>query len=262
MKLEALPVYRIRACNTDPDSENPIHADETAIRHGFTAGLIPGVSIYGYMTVPLVRQLGRDWLERGWMRMRLRKPFYDGDDLFARAVFVEGDAMQVTAMGEGEVRVSAEAGIDDPPTVMPLSEFPVHPLPQPRPEACVETVKPGVMLGTMIENWASEHRRIVQALRDPLPFYNEVLHPTIVLGLSNYLLMRNFVLPPWLHASSELRNFRTAAIDETLEVRGRIREVFEKKGNRFLTADVLVLGADGSVVQQCRHTAIWSLAPR
>jgi acyl dehydratase len=258
MKLEAYPVYRVIAKNTDPDSENPIHSDETAARHGFRAGLAPGVSIYGYMTVPLVRQLGRDWLERGWMRIRFRKPFCDGDDLFARAVSVEGDAFQLTAMGDGEVRVSADAGIESPPLEdWDAAQFLRLPLPDPR-----TSVRTGP-LGTLVEKPADEHARLVEALGDPLPFYrgeDAVVHPTVLLGLSNLILMRNFDLPPWLHVGSELRNRSTAAVGEALEARGVVREVFEKKGNRFLTVDVLVLASDGRVVQQVRHTAIWSLA--
>ncbi len=265
MKLEALPVYRIPARNTDPDSENPIHGDAVAARHGFAAGLIPGVSVYGYMTVPLIRQLGRDWLERGWMRIRFRKPFYDGDELFARAVAVEGDAMQVTAMAEGEVRVSAEAGLDDPPAAWPLEDFPAHPLPDPRPTASKATLYANLVLGTVREHPAAEHARLVGSLADPLPFYRgpaAVVHPTVLLGLANVLLMRNFVLPPWLHASSELRNFAAPGVEETLEVRGRIREVFARKGNEFLTVDAVVLTRDGKPVQQVRHTAIWSIGKK
>ncbi len=265
MKLEALPVYRVLARNTDPDSENPIHADGTAALHGFTAGLIPGVSVYGYMTVPLIRQLGRAWLEQGWMRVRFRKPFYDGDDLFARAVFVEGDAMQVTAMGDGEVRVSADAGIEDPPAGLSpwlLDDFPRLPLPCPRPAASLSSIREGMALGTLMEHPAAEHARIIAALGDPLPCYREesaIVHPTILLGLANFILMRNFVLPPWLHVSSELRNFSAPPVAAPLEARGRIREVFRRKDKEFLTADVVVLAPGGRLVQQVRHTAIWSL---
>lgn len=258
MKLEAFPVYRIIARNTDPDSENPIHSDEVAARHGFRAGLVPGVCVYGYMTAPLVRQLGRDWLERGWMRVRFRKPFYDGDDLFARAISVEGDAFQVTAMGEGEVRVAAEAGIEAPPMdAWTVADFPFQPLPDPRGKVRVGP------LGTLVESPAVEHARLVEALCDPIPLYrgaDAVVHPTVLLGLSNLILMRNFELPPWIHVSSELRNFSTAPVDAPLEVRGVIREMFSKKGNEFLVADVMVLSPGGGVVQQVRHTAIWSLA--
>lgn len=266
MKLEALPVYRVTAINTDPDSENPIHSDAVAARHGFASGLVPGVSVYGYMTVPLIRQLGPAWLSSGWMRIRFRRPFYEGDDLFARAVAVDGDAIRVTAMGDGEVRVTAEAGLDSCPDDLapwPLEEFPARPLPDPRPAATPSSMQPG-LLGTLRADPAPQHARLVAALEDPLPLYtgsNAVVHPTVLLGLANFLLMHNYVLPPWLHVSSELRNFSTVSPTEQLEARGRIREVFAKNANQFVTYDVLVL-AGLRPVQQVRHTAVWSIAPR
>ncbi len=61
-----LPFYRVFAVNTAPDSENTIHDDGVAAQFGFRGGLVPGVTVYGYMTVPIV-DYAREWIEHGSM---------------------------------------------------------------------------------------------------------------------------------------------------------------------------------------------------
>ncbi len=77
--------YRVRARNTSADSENKIHEDATAASFGFRGGLVPGVTVYAYMTVPIVERFGLDWLERGSMQVKFHQPFYDGEDVIVRA---------------------------------------------------------------------------------------------------------------------------------------------------------------------------------
>jgi len=52
-------VYRVRAHNAATESENKIHHDDVAQRHGFRGGLVPGVTVYAYMTHPVVALFGR-----------------------------------------------------------------------------------------------------------------------------------------------------------------------------------------------------------
>src|SRR5262245_11574943 len=62
MSSESLPEYRVKAHNTSSTSENAIHSDETARRYGFSAALVPGVTLYAYVTRPIVETLGAAWL--------------------------------------------------------------------------------------------------------------------------------------------------------------------------------------------------------
>ena len=78
-RTEDLSIYRVRARNTSVDSENKIHVDAVAASYGFRGALVPGISVYAYMSVPLVERFGLDWLERGSMQVKFHQPFYDGD---------------------------------------------------------------------------------------------------------------------------------------------------------------------------------------
>ena len=81
----SLPL-RVRAVNTAADSENKIHNAAIAAEYGFRGGLVPGVTVYGYLTAPIVERFGRAWLERGAMQVRFFQPVYDGDDVMVKAV--------------------------------------------------------------------------------------------------------------------------------------------------------------------------------
>ena len=80
MAPSALPEYRIKARNTSTQSENAIHHDDVARSYGFAGGLVPGVTVYAYVTHPLVAAWGPDWLERGTASVRFTKPLFEGDE--------------------------------------------------------------------------------------------------------------------------------------------------------------------------------------
>lgn len=228
-----METYRVRARNTAPDSENRIHDDRTAALYGFRAGLVPGVTVYGYLTVPVVDRFGADWLARGGMRVRFLQPVYEGDEV---VVTLSGNDVAAskdgTACAAGEVFWSEDAPPD-------LALYPEQPLPAVRPPASAESLAPGRVLGTLYA---------------ALPAPDE----EALLTLSNRLLMQNVQLGPWLHAASEIRHFSLALDGERLSVRGRVAERFERKGHRFVVLDIVVTASD-RLVQHVRHTAIYEL---
>jgi acyl dehydratase len=231
-----METYRVRALNTAPDSENRIHDDRTAALYGFRAGLVPGVTVYGYLTVPVVGCFGADWLARGGMRVRFLRPVYEGDEV---VVTVSGN--DIAASNDGTVCASGEIfwSEDAPPD---LALYPEQPLPAVRPPASAESLAPGRVLGTLYA---------------ALPAPDE----DALLTLSNRLLMQNVQLGPWLHAASEIRHFSLALDGERLSVRGRVAERFERKGHKFVVLDIVVTAGD-RLVQHVRHTAIYELRPR
>ena len=232
-----METYRVRARNTAPDSENRIHDDRTAALHGFRAGLVPGVTVYGYLTVPVVDRFGEDWLARGGISVRFLQPVYDGDE-----VVVELSENEVTASKDGTVCATGEVFWPEgaPPS---LALYPEQPLPAVRPAASVESLAPGRVLGT---------------LHAALPAPDE----EALLTLSNHLLMQNVKLGPWLHTASEIRHFSLAREEDRLSVRGRVAERFERKGHRFVVLDILVVANGERPIEHVRHTAIYALRPR
>src|SRR5437764_14536552 len=87
-----LTTYRVWARNSATESENRIHDDAIAARFGFRGGLVPGITVYGYMTVPVVDHFGREWLERGATQVKFIQPAYAGDERFVRTVIATTSA--------------------------------------------------------------------------------------------------------------------------------------------------------------------------
>lgn len=269
MIIRMLLTYRVRARNTSAESENKIHDDTVAASYGFRGGLVPGITVYAYMTVPIVERFGLDWLESGSMQSKFHRPFYDGEEVIVRA---EADMnsnpikISVTAGREdGTVCATALATVKDRSTWLGeprLEDYPEAPLPplEARPVASSESLRPGTVLGTLSETVSLPDSKVLEDLAECLPIYfgeKAIAHPFTLLGLANQILMRNYELGPWIHAANDLINWSAARDGEEISVRGLIADCFERKGHEFVVLDLLLVAGGGRVVQQVRHTAIY-----
>jgi acyl dehydratase len=266
---ELLPSYRVRARNTSVDSENKIHDDAVAASYGFRGGLVPGIAVYAYMTVPLVERFGLGWLERGSIQVKFHQPFYDGEEVIVNGS-VDADSEPIKASvtaerSEGTVCATALATIDDQSDWLGeprLADYPEAPLAElkARPEPSPETLIPGASLGMLTEKFDLPDASLLESLDERLPIYygsQAVAHPFALLRLSNQILMSNFKLGPWIHAASDVINRSIVRNGDEVSVRGRIRDRFERKGHKFVVLDVLVVANRDRVIQQVRHTAIY-----
>jgi hypothetical protein len=268
---EHLPVYEIQARNTSADSENKIHDDTVAASFGFSGGLVPGVTIFGYMTVPIVARFP-EWLERGSMQIRFTQPFYEGDPVLVRAeATVSGPQVSISLTAhrsDGTVCATASAIIDTgsggsgrPRT----SDYQTRPLPLPeaRLAAAAKTLIPGTPLGRLVGrlDLKANQEGLLKQIGERLPVYfgeAAVAHPIVLLGMANHILMHNVALGPWIHAASDLTNFCVARDGEEITVRGFIADRFERKGHEFVVLD-LILTAGDRLVQRVLHTAIYKI---
>jgi acyl dehydratase len=269
MVIRMLFTYRVRARNTSVESENKIHDDAIAASYGFRGGLVPGITVYAYMTVPIVERFGLDWLERGSMQSEFHRPFYDGEEVIVRAeADMNSDPIKIAvtaAREDGIVCATALATVNDrsawlgEPRLEDYTEAPLPPL-QARPAASRESLRPGTVLGTLTETVSLPDSKVLENLDERLPIYvgeKAIAHPFTLLGFANQILMRNYELGPWIHAASDLINWNAVGNGEEISVRGRIADCFLRKGHEFVVLDLLLV-ADGSrVVQQVRHTAIY-----
>jgi hypothetical protein len=261
--------YRVRACNTAVESENRIHDDSTAASFGFRGGLVPGVTVYAYMTVPLVERFGLDWLERGSMQVKFHQPFYDGEEVIVRAeVNASADPVNVSITAsreDGIACATALATVNDRSAWLGearLEDYPVAPLPhiEARPVPSRELLIPRTVLGTLTEILGLADTTDLEKLDERLPIYTgagAVAHPFTLLALANQILVRNYKLGPWIHAASDLINWSAARDGEEISVRGRIADCFERKGHDFIVLNLLVVTENFRIVQQVRHTAIY-----
>ena len=262
-------IYRVRAHNIAADSDNKIHDDAVAARFGFRGGLVPGIAVYAYMTVPVVREFGRAWLESGSMQVKFHQPFYEGDEVMVRAEIdrdSETARASITAEREGGIVCAtalATAG-DDPLWLGEprIEDYPQRQLPMfdERPAASRETIRPGAALGTVTAKLDSKDEALLEAVSERLPLYygdDRVAHPIGLLALANQSLVENYRLGPWIHTASDLINHSVARAGETVSARGRVKDCYERKGHEFVVLDLLLVADGERVIQQVRHTAIY-----
>jgi hypothetical protein len=237
-------VFRVRAHNTAADSENKIHDDQVASSLGFRGGLVPGVTVYGYMIPPVLEVFGLRWLESGGMNVRFFSPCYEGETVASSC-----DGSVVNAQHQdGSVYASGAVTIDDN-TDLTAASFPLHPLPEmdQRPVVSSATILPGLPLGT---------------IRMTLDVAEMTAIPERLLRMANDILVRNFRMSPWIHAGSHLRHHRLAELGQEITVSGVIQECFERKGRSFAIAGIQMSAADGpslTPIATVRHTSIYQL---
>jgi hypothetical protein len=237
----------VRAVNTAADSENQIHDDRIAAEYGFRGGLVPGVTVYGYMASAAVAHFGPHWLERGAIDVRFFQPFYEGEHV---EVNITGESPRIQV--EAGSRASATAWIEE--STLPGDIPPGHSMP-PRAAASRETLRPGRILGTLTRTLDLSQPGMAAPL-DAFIGEQRFAHPAIILALANEILVANVILGPWIHSSSEVRNFKPVRDGDIVDVRGKIEQAYERKGHEIVVLDVAILSA-GTVLTRVRHTAIW-----
>ena len=260
-------VYRVTARNTAADSENKIHEDEVARRHGFAGGLVPGVTTWAYLCRPVAETFGLPWVERGTMSARFVHPVYDGELLEIGAADLGGTGLELTATNpEGEVCAVGTAGLPPKPAAPPaVEDYQRVELPSTRPAASHESLAVGTMLGTLEVGFhadrASEYLAMVD---DDLPLWTaeRVAHPGWLVLFANRVLVANVELGPWVHITSEAHHLGAVRDGDRVEVRPRVTGLRERKGNEIVELDILYVVDDDRPVMRLLHSAIWRMADR
>jgi acyl dehydratase len=251
--------YAVRARNLSPDSDNKIHDDEVAQRFGFTGALVPGVEVFAYATQPFVALWGEDFLSRGVIDMRFRRPVYDGDDVSVEAKET-GDGYGVTLVGpDGEVRALGHAALPEVAGVVDVTRYVDTPASDPTPVADELSLGVGTRFGTVREPVTPEgHAAYLHGISDTLPIYQQFVHPGALLRMVNAALFRNVVLGPWIHTASSCRFLAPAPVPTTLTAHAVVTERYERNGKAWVRFDALVLAGERPVVE-VDHLAIYDL---
>jgi len=266
---EALSKYIVKAVNTSTDSDNKIHDDATARRYGFAGALVPGVTVYAYLTEPLVAAFGAAWLQRGTASVKFVKPVLDGEELTVTGEITARDAqggvtasLRATTGSSGEcasLTATLPAGSPTPLNVALYAEAPLPAQREPGTRAYFDT---HTTLGTFVVRYdAAQGEDYVEAVSDPLPLYRGAtgwVHPAFFAHVANRCLRSNVVIGPWIHIGSVVRHLGGARVGDTLAGRARVRSLWDKKGRDFVELDIAIL-ANGRPVAHVLHSAIYRL---
>lgn len=247
--------YRVTAYNSATASANKIHDDAVARQYGFGGGLVPGVTIFAYMTHPAVEKFGLDFLKHGRMSAKFLKPIYDGDEIEVRL----GDDLQLEVRNPSGIVCAAGSVAIGSSDRIDLASHPAAELPDPVPAASEEAFADREVLGVVRGEFTTESASsFLDLIQDDLHLYRDerVAHPGWLITWANLALVSNFRLGPWIHTSSDVMFVSLLLEGEPLEVRGRVKETYERRGHKFVDLDV-ILFSDDRPVMRADHTAIY-----
>ena len=265
-----LPRYRASAAMPAEPVENKIHEDGLARTMGFRGGLVPGVTVYAWMTHPVVEALGTAWLERGTFSARFTKPVYFGEDVTVCASIAERTEASTTLLvrvldAQGATCATATMGLPlaPAPPAPELTAYPAAPLPAERPQVSRALLESRTVLGTpdqMLDEPAAQ--AFLDRVSEPLALYRgpgAPAHPGLYLDLANRALSRNVRVSPWIHVESQGRHLCVARVGERIEARVRVQNLFERKGHEFVELDILLVAGGTRPIAAIRHVAIYQL---
>jgi hypothetical protein len=265
-----LPEYRVKASSHESGSVNLIYDDEHARRHGFRAGLVPGVSLYAYVSRSLIEFFGIEWLERGSAEIRFVRPVYDGEEIRVTgslssiakdgtvAVLFEAANPQGASCADGTARLAGTAPESEPR----LENYAAGKGKLGRPIS-LELLKIGQPLNPIQSDVThAQHWEYCQKMvKDHHSIYRRLLHPGWLATQADRILAANFDLPPWIHVSSSVQKYQSHAPGCAVQTRGRIKDRFERKGHHFAVVDVGVF-CEGRCLETNLQTIIFRIAPQ
>ena len=265
-KGQKLPTYEVIAKNYGADHANKIHSDEGAAIYGFAGALVPGVGLYAYLTRPVVDTLGPEWLERGAMSAKFIKPVYDGEMVRARATIVDTDPiglkLELFNPADELCAIGSASLANTPPSLDP-NEYQVRALPETGYliPATISRFSIGDTLGSLKFklDLNGELSQFLDNVVETSPIYNSTCHPAFWIAQANEILMRNIALGSWIHTASETQHFALARNGEPLELRGKVADLYERRGHELIVVDLGLFGENDRPITHIKHTAIIKL---
>jgi len=258
-KVATLERFQLTAVNLAKASENRMHDDAVAKTYGFEGGLVPGVTVFGYMSHLAVTRWDRAFLERGLIEATFVKPVYDGDRVVVTAEEA-GDSIEIEVVARDNVCATGRAALPAVPEAVASADLTaLEPVPQRRPVDGRSYV-PGARLGTASYTLTVDGlENLLTGLSERHPSYaaEKLTHPCYILQLMNRVLMDNAILGPWIHTSSTVRFLSTAQATDALTACATVTGNYERKGHKFVELDGLVVANSATPIAHCQHTAIY-----
>jgi acyl dehydratase len=252
--------YQVVAKNYSQSHENKIHSDEVAQKYGFKGALVPGVAVYGHLTHPLVERFGEEWLSGSVSNVRFLKPAYHDDRL--EVTCREDDAgYHVQCLNDGVLLAEMQSNLpDEPPAVESQAVFNAPAKSRERREISWEAV----VEGQPFEPWHWQitedgNQTHAREISDTLPIYRTCAHPHWLLSTANRALTREYIMPAWIHAGSEIRYRTLLRIGDAVEVKAVPLEKWRRKGHEFVRL-YLAYHRNGTLATEIFHTAIFKVA--
>ncbi|WP_193337419.1 hotdog family protein [Devosia beringensis] len=249
-----------------PHYPGSIHDDVVARARGYKAALIPGAFVYGHISRAAIHAWGVDWVERGAMSARFRRPVYNHDDITVTAGALEDDGSLLRSAvsvrnGDGEEVATGWIALPHQPvpapdpTTLELLDMPASP-----PPVAAGALPVGAPLhGRDRELTAADYAASLSAFAEQHPLYAEhgFVHSGMLMRTGMGDVNGGWKFPAAVVlVEAEAQHFRPVYPGQTIRTAGRIAETYERKGKHYFVSDEVLL-ADGVPAARFRRTQIY-----
>ncbi len=264
-----IPSHQILALNDAENSENRIHSDAIAANYGFKGALVSGVNVFGYLTQPLVRIYGEQWLQKGMMDVLFLKPAYQDDLLTITTENLDDTSDQRSHLSsihneEGLLLARLESWLPNTlPEINELANSNGGRAIESREEITWDKIN--LMEAAPLLQWQpteKDNQLHVSAQRDQSSLYEgakQYIHPYYLLDMCNTALKNMFIMPAWVHTGSKLILREAIRVGDQLEVLAIPTEKWKRKGHEFIKLYICIRDRE-KVALEVEHTAIFRLA--
>jgi hypothetical protein len=264
-----LPEHRVKASIEPADFQNRIQDEEFARHLGFRTGLVPGLSIFAYMSRPLVEHLGKDWLERGSADVRFIRPVYSGEEIRVTGSVASMDKdgiLLVDYHAENNQGATCGLGTAQLPPAMPSPEPSMDDYPAGRGKLhraiSLESLQVGENLVPVSSEftWNVHWQYCRKLIRDLHPMYERILHPGWLVSRAGQILAENYAIQAWIDVSCRVQHYHVQQEECIIQTRGKVQDKFERNGDHFIELALAVF-APTRCLATIRYTAIFRIAP-
>ena len=233
--------WSVHATNLPEHSRNPIHTDEGGKAAGFDGALVAGVTVYAYLTNPILTLWGVDWLREGSSVVEFKSPVL-ADELVECITVLDDMSLNVNATVSNQIRAQCTAFIGKPVSSN-------------SPDSSIELLETEEI--HLVNEWENYGHR----LGDDHEIYSElgVIHPAVWPSLANYVVEKNLVTGAWVHTRSKISHHDLVQIGSVATLESRVINRFETKAGNRAVINVAAT-VEGEKVAEVEHEAIVSLS--
>jgi hypothetical protein len=265
--------WQATAFNPATESTNQIHSDEIAKAYGFRGGLVPGVTISSYLMHPAALAWGEDWLTRGTADITVLHPLYDGLEFTVDVQQTSNSSCEVQLIdsenhlcASGRLALTSQT-LDALPNYQDCPVIdPTLPIPDATP-VVMKGLRSQIMKALRI-TWNDSHNMAFYLKNESSmaavhrPSVSGFAHGGFLLGITNWVLMGNVYMNPWLHLQRSSQYFKPVSYGTELVAECNIVNLFEKKGHDFVDLDVNLFEWDTKQpVMSAQLRAIYRMRP-
>ena len=232
--------WSVHAKNLPEHARNPIHTDEGGRAAGFDGALVAGVTVYAYLTNPVLTLWGIDWLRKGSSVVEFKSPVL-ADDLVECVTLLDGTSLNINATVNDEVRAHCTAYMN-------------------MPNSGNLSISSGELLKSEEIHLINEWENYGERAGDNQEIYSErgLIHPAVWPALANHIVEKNLVDGPWIHTRSKIFHHELVEIGSTANIESQVVNRFATRtGDRAVIN--ISIKINGKKAISLEHEALVSL---